>query len=236
MIQRFGSVGLTQLIIDPDNLGIPGKPQTPLVVRARAAGNFGFVPDLSICKPGDLILSFDRTGDAMGGWITHAQEQAGFVNHDDTRWTHAAVFLYDDLIVEAVPWRRVRSRSLYEDVPGSILRVRRAPLETMMDSHCAEITRYKIALRALQMLGLRYSYFEAGRLGWRLISGLSDRASFLSFGSTVICSKVFYDAYADITLKGLQDCPLSAPVMPAHLSATPGLVDIQVPWLKLAID
>ena len=220
---------MEQLVIDPDNLGNPGGPK-PLKVP-RAARTFGFVPDFSVCKPGDLILSHGTRPGAISRWITHAQTQAGFADYD-SRWTHAAVFLYDDWIVEAVPWRGVRTRSLFEDIPGSILRVRRSPL-AFIRPDLTEIVRYKIALRALRMLGIRYSHFDAGRLGWQLSSGISDGASFLSFGSTVICSKVFYDAYADVTLTGLRDCPFSAPVMPAHLSATPDLTDIEVPWLKL---
>lgn len=204
---------MPQHIIDPDNLGNPGG---PISRRAsKTARNFGYIPDLSFCKPGDLILSREKQPSTTSRWITHTQTHAGFADVDSC-WTHAAVFLYEDLVVEAVPCRRVRSRSLYEDIPGSILRVRRSPL-AMIPADEIEITRYKIALRALGMLGARYSHWAAAKLGWQLIS---DAASYLSFGSTVICSKVFYDAFAEITLKGLKGCSFSTPVMPAHLSET----------------
>jgi len=81
------------------------------------------------------------------------------------------------------------------------------------------------------MLGARYSHFAAAKLGWQLISG---GLGFPSFVATVICSKVFYDAFAEITLKGLKGCPFSSPVTPAHLSETQDLADVRIPWLKLA--
>jgi hypothetical protein len=35
------------------------------------------------------------------------------------------MFLYEDFILEAVPSKGVITRSLYEDIPTSVLRVRR---------------------------------------------------------------------------------------------------------------
>jgi hypothetical protein len=142
----------------------------------------------------------------------------------DSRWTHAAVFLYEDIVAEAVVWRGIHSRTLYRDVPGRLLRVRRR-LSLTPDQ------RYKIALMSLRMVGQRYSVWTALFVFFHMLYGLVDRKGFSSRG--VICSKVFYDAYAETTRSLLSGCHISQPVTPAHLSATGDLEDVDIEWLKL---
>jgi hypothetical protein len=138
------------------------------------------------------------------------------------------VFLYQDFVLEAAPWKGVITRSLYSDIPESVLRVRRRPGLQDEDG-------YKIALCAQRMLGTRYSLRAALFLGWRASRGNWDRAWFPSQTRAVICSKVFYDAHAEITRTLLKDCPITDLVTPAHLSATNDLPDIHIlPGLQLA--
>jgi hypothetical protein len=215
-----------QIVIDPSNHGAPVA-TTTINVIPPGARRFGFVPDLSYCQPGDLILSYARSRGIIDGLIVYAQDRAGF-HTDDSRWTHAAVLLYQDLIVEAVPRKGVISRSLYEDIPDSVLRVRRYP-------HLVENQGYEIALSALRMQGRNYSTRQAFLAGLRAASGgLWNRAWYPLVGRAIICSNIFYDAFGTITRRVLRDCPFTQPVYPAHLSATADLVDVHVPWLRLS--
>jgi hypothetical protein len=215
---------LPQLIVHPAELGDPTKSKS-IALLPPAARTFEHVPDFSICLPGDLILFRDPEPGIIGKPIQGSQEGAGFPA-EDAAWTHVAVYLDEDFVVEAVA-KGVVTRSLYSDIPSRILRVRRR-------NQLCDVDRYRIALRALRMLNTRYTKTEAVKLGWRMRRGLWNGVGFRSFGRVVICSKVFYDAYTEITRTLLDGCPIDEPVTPAHLSATKSLDDVFIPWLKLA--
>jgi hypothetical protein len=217
---------MPQLTIDPRNIPKTiGETDllTPIPLRAR---NFGCVPDLRRCEAGDLILSFSISPGFAEKQIIRAQTHAG-LSADDSRWTHAAVFLYQDFVLEAVPWKGVVTRSLYSDIPDSVLRVRRRPNLRVEE-------KYQIALCAQRMLGTRYDISAALSLGWRSwIGQMLNRVWVPAIKPVIICSKVFYDAHLEITRKLLQGCSTTDLVMPGHLSATSDLVDIDIPWVKL---
>jgi hypothetical protein len=211
-----------QLVVDPNNRGalVNTLPFAPVPPRTR---RFGFVPDFRGCLPGDLILFRNVKQDIFGRSITGAQAQFAA---EDAQWTHAGVYLYDDLVVEAVPFRGVRTRSLYTDIPHRILRVRR-------NSDLTDPERYKIALRALSMLGSRYNYWAALKIGWQSGFGRWERVGVANVGPVIICSKVFHDAYVEITRRLLHGCSIDSPITPAHLSATQDLQDVSLNWLAL---
>lgn len=213
---------MAQITIDPTNRGAPVAAPTIGIIPPKVR-KFGYVPNFRECLPGDLILFRSVSYDFFGRSISRAQRS---FPDEDAQWTHAAVFLYDDRIVEAVPVGGVRTRSLCEDIPNRILRVRRR-------QGLSESDRYKIALRALSMLGSAYSLNAALSIGWRTRLGIWDRIGVPNFGPVIICSKVFHDSYIDITRSLLQGCSIDSPITPAHLSATTDLQDIAIGWIQL---
>jgi hypothetical protein len=212
-----------QIIIDPQRLGSQIQ-AAPFGTVPAAARDFGYIPDLSLCRPGDLILSFSREPGFVERQITKTQTLVGFSN-EDARWTHAAVFLYGDYITEAVP-EKVSFHEVCIWTFRDVLRVRRS-LQLSDDE------RYKIALCAVRNLGARYDTKVAISAGWKARFGLWDRVWFPLTGRTIVCSKVYYDAHVEITRKLLDGCSIDDLVTPAHLSATRDLVDIAIPWLRV---
>jgi hypothetical protein len=210
---------MPQEILDPaDTNGAAGAMSVPLLpARIR---KFGYVPAVDVLAPGDLIL-YGGTG-TVGQWIIAAQSKAGFAQ-EDARWTHAAVYLDDGFLVEAVVKGGVVQRSIYDNVCDRPMRFRRIPDLTETD-------RYRIALRALSRLGRSYSTFQIPSLGRRLLKGLWNASPGLDQKGIVICSQVYHDAIVEITRTYLHACPVDAPVTPAHLSCSRSLMDIKVGW------
>jgi hypothetical protein len=198
-------------------------PIIPLAIRDRKR-----VPDFGQCRSGDLVLFRGHKFDITSWAIAKAQRRAGF-SAEHASWTHAAVFLYNKTVVEALPLRGVTVSSLYDYVLDHDIKIRRARV-----SPEAALT---IALRASTTLGSQYAVWSAISLGRQLWGGLWNpiRTPILFVGRKLICSKVFYDAYAETTERQLrefrEDC-FRGCISPAHLSATNDFENVDIPWLR----
>ena len=212
---------MAQHVIDPRAIG--QLTDLPIDIVPPPLRDFGAVPNFSLCKTGDLILSHGLEPDLIERWISLAQRRGGFAD-DHSCWTHAAVFLYGTLVAEAVPENGVRVRSLYEDVLQCVSRVKRPRVTDEQRAH--------IALRALAQLGTPYNFFAALQFGWHMRNGLWNPAALVSYGRRLICSKVYFDAHIEITKLPLSGCPMTGLVSPAHLSATNDLDDVLIPWVR----
>jgi hypothetical protein len=215
---------VTQYTIDPRRARHSAR-TISISNPGAAARRFGFVPDFEACLPGDLILFRDVRPSWTAKAIMRAQGGSGF-HLRDGQWTHAAVFLYDHHIVEAVPNGGVKVASLYDCIPNRILRVRRREDLTVEQ-------RFTIGLRASTMIGRRYSPYRTLMIGWEMMTGLDQVPAGVSIGQTVICSKVYADSYSEVTKRVLQGCTITGAVTPAHLSFTADLQDVPIEWLRL---
>lgn len=127
-------------ILDPLKIG-PVIGDTSVSILPKDVRKLGHAPAIEQLLPGDLLLFSPIHANFVSSRIAHAQERGGF-HAEHALWTHAAIFLYDDVIVEALPIRGVVQNSIYVRVPNHRILIRRNP-------RLDERIRYRIALRAL---------------------------------------------------------------------------------------
>jgi hypothetical protein len=211
-------------VLDPRNI-IRIDGQASVSILPPDLRGLGYAPAVDQLMPGDLLLFKPVGSSLVSRNIARAQMQAGFAA-SHAEWTHAAIVLYDDVMVEAVPWSGVVQKSLYGRISDHVTLVRRNP--TLDDR-----TRYRIALRALGMLNRRYDHGGALLLGWDLLKGLWSEVDLTANRQIVICSQVYADAHGEMADKRLKDCPYRAATTPAHLAATPDLDDIAINWRRI---
>jgi hypothetical protein len=216
---------LPQIEIDPARAKGDSRGDARIPILPPATRGFGFVPNLSQLMPGDLILSRSTSPGFIDSRIAAAQTSGGF-SPSDARWTHAAVFVYDDQIVEALPFKGIVQQSIYGYVPTEIMRVRRKP-------DLSDGDRLKIAFYAMKNLGRRYGHGDALAVGIDLAKGLWSKGALTTNRFIVICSQLYFDAILEVTHRRLANCPTESPTTPAHLSATTDLLDTSVDWHRV---
>jgi hypothetical protein len=193
-----------------------------LAIRQR-----GFLPHEADMRAGDLVLVAPR----RPAWHQKriVEVQAGSYDVASAAYTHAAVYLGDFQICEAV-LNGVRVHSILDYLVEYRLLVRRL---ATVDDH----TGYRIAIRAIQRLRRRYSLALIVQIAWQAfrglhrgrLPGLMDR---FAAGVPTICSALCVESIAEATqliVKIQNGVPL-----PADLAATSKMVDVNVRWQRLS--
>lgn len=185
------------------------------------------MPDEAALLPADIVL-IASDGAKVSRWIEATQRLGGFAEHHAI-WTHAALYIGNDRVVEATPKGGVRVAPLSEVTLGGVALVRRLPsADPTID------WRYRIIVHAMQGLGQNYSLDAVPWLAWTAWRRRLWRPSPNVDPSTVtICSNVIRDAYLSAADANL--VPNGAGVAwPADLSQSPRLVDVSAGWVKVA--
>jgi hypothetical protein len=215
---------LQSQILDPNAVGSPvgnWSPPHPLPRRVRA---FGFVPDESRLRPGDLLL-VSATNPSRGSNAIIRAQTAGGHHRNDASWHHAAVYIGEALICEAQLWSGVRVTSLYDYVGTHRLRFRRDLTITADDG-------WRIALRTLESLHRRYSLSALPRLWAQSIKGFWRPEVRHRDVRAVVCSEIFGRAYSLTTGRMLVPGSLNI-ITPADLSLCASLTDVPDGWLRI---
>lgn len=215
---------MPQLVLDPDDRTVVGSIQVdyPLPVSVRS---FGRLPDAGALLPGDLLLFRAKNADFVGRRIEGAQRRGGF-SADDSRWTHAAVYVGDHALCEARPFRGVGYSNFYSYIGGHYIRARRDPSLTTDQ-------RYRLAIEALTRLRRSYSILRIAWLARQSFVGYWSPVAPVVVAQRLVCSQLYADAYLAVT-KTLVANTQTAIFTPAHLSATARLQDIPLGWVDIA--
>ena len=215
-----------QQVLDPRRTDLAREPnRSEPYTLPSAVRQFGFVPDFDDWLPGDLVLFSDLRRKRIHRQIVKTQKQPGHAP-DDARWHHAAVYIGDRYLCEARPGG-VRYHPVVESVNrNTLLRVRR-------NNELTNSERFRVAIRALMRLSQPYSY---GSILRALFGPVNPRRFVLSLRpqeSAVICSQLFHEAYMEATGSILVE-RVDKAVVPAELSATDDLEDLNTQWVRLA--
>ncbi len=214
---------MTQFELDPDDRTCGGIIINELSLPAHVHA-LGRLPDVSVLLPGDLVLFRTKTATLVGKAIRTAQRRGGY-SDAHARWTHAAMYIGDHAICEAVPFRGVRHTPFYSYLGSHVLRFRR-PLGLTIDQ------RYRLAIDALTRIKKTYSLWRIMRLAQHSVAGFWRPQPTFVASPHLVCSQLYADAYLAVTRTLV--APTNTPMFtPAHLSISQRLEDVRVGWVRI---
>jgi hypothetical protein len=213
-----------QRVLDPRQPTAQGS-WTPPGALPPALRKFGHFPDLSSLWPGDLLLVSSLKPTA-GSKLIVATQQIGGYAEEDARWHHAAVYVGAKIGICEANLDGVAATAIYPYVGGHLLRARRDP-------HISRDQGWEVAAHSLLRLHAKYSKGMILKLAKKAFRGYWQHvADSEEARGSVICSKLYSDAYSAVTGKTLWNA-VNQEVTPAFLSQTPLLSDIPLKWLKI---
>lgn len=215
---------MSQIFLDPSDHLAPaqtGAVDANVPPRIR---RFGRIPDVSTLHPADLVL-FSALKPKAGSKIIQRAQEAGGYAPDHATWHHAAVYLGDGLILEALIGG-VTYRQLYVYSETHRMRFRR-------DVNLTPQERYRIAIHSMKRLRERYSILKLPRVWLNLTRATVRPASTIRGTRATICSQLYADAYMETTNRNVCRLGHFTDVPPAELSASSVLSDVHVPWIRV---
>lgn len=215
---------MPQRLLDPADIGQPSAVQSAHTRLPSRIREFGYLPDVSLWQPGDLLLFSAVRQRFLQRQIVTTQEKAG-CDKSDARWHHAAVYVGDYYLCDAVPGG-VRYRSITEFVPDHKIRARR-------DTCLSQQQRFGVVIHALKRLNTPYSLRSAVWVWVAAWSRITVPVDTRLRRPATLCSQLFDEAYAEATNQLLRGIQREHRVLPADLSACNGLTDVPSAWAPL---
>jgi hypothetical protein len=197
---------------------------------------FGYLPNIKKIKPGDVLLTSSVEPNAAGGLVSYFQRKQTI---HTAKWTHAAVYVGDWAVIEAVPLHGIRLGSILDYVPDHKMLFRRPQVMCGGDAHGSEIMGLKIALQAaLRVPNSRYGWVKA----YEISRNLARKARYVfdwrneETSGNFVCSGLYSKCVSIATGQFLAPASFieqDQPVTPAMLAGASTLQTLDVGWGKL---
>jgi len=189
--------------------------------------SFGFTADEALLQPADLVLVAGN-GTKGSTAIETAQRRGGF-DTSHARWTHVAMYIGDDRVVEATPVAGVRVNAL-----SNVLFQRPTLVRRVDDAALSQEARFRVIVHAMQELGQPYSLGVIPKLAWWAWKGRWwQRQSSSDEQDLTICSSLVRRTY--LSAANINVAPDATDLTwPADLSLSKRLVDVPVGWVRIA--
>jgi hypothetical protein len=229
-------------MLDPTNVrpeqvvGSYSEDDIPNITAAHRS--FGYLPDVSSLRPGDLLL-IQRIGGADIGTsaIRFAQRNKRVATSD---FTHAGIYAGQWRVFEANPKTNISTGRLIDWIPNSKILVRRPVIFNGLPELEGRMLGAELALEAamLQSTG-RYGMKAALDVGLRLVLGRIpglDHTPAEMRNDSIICSGLYAKCFA-ITMRqsllSAEQIRTDEPITPELLARLPSLETIEVNWRNL---
>jgi hypothetical protein len=230
VVRQQPSPSTSQFELHPDRQAASQKAARRALPRATR--DFGKLVDTSNLRPGDLVLSRERMPDRISQLIAEVQAEGGYASQD-SRWTHAAMYVGDDQsVIEATfdgltTGGNVRLTSLDDYSDGkNILRFRRSKYVPN------DATGWRLCVRAMSRLTQPYSFGLIAQIWYTVVvrkQGFYSSEDQHPTTQAIVCSTLYADAYNEALRRSLGE--VNGACVPAWLSASDEFVDVEAEWV-----
>lgn len=218
---------MTRPVLDPDGAPCNALRTVHYRLLNKRIRSFGYTPDEAAMEPADLVLVAD-SGAKGSAAISEAQRRGGF-GAQHARWTHVAMYIGDDRVVEASPTDGVRVNALSSVLFRRVALVRRVEKPTLSLE-----ARYRVIIHAMHELGQPYSLGVVPELAWWALRGRWWRRPSRSDDQALtICSSFVRRTYLSATNINIAPQAINL-TWPADLSISERLVDVPVGWVRVS--
>lgn len=221
-------------ILDEQIVGTVATGNLPALTDVQK--NFGYVPDVSQLRPGDLLLTRTSKFDlgAVGIELTQRLQ-----NPATAQWTHAAIYAGDWRVFEATPNSNVASANIVSWMPHTKIMARRPAAFAEMSEADALVVGLRLVVEAaLLQSNASYGKSAAGMIPLRLFWRGKNKGPAISetANASIICSGLYVKCFSLST--GAQLLPLEMlrtdePITPALLAGIDTLQTLNIGWNKL---
>ena len=214
-----------QQVLDPQDVSSARWPiRPPPSELPQALREFGYIPDFETWRAGDLLLFATSRPTLLQKQIHRTQRKLNYAD-EDARWHHAAVYIGDRYLCEARPGG-VRYHPVVETIDtNTLIRIRR-------DRALTETEQFRLAIHALMRLSSPYWYGFVLRALFRPLNPKRFVLGLRASTQAHICSQLFHEAYMEVAGSTLME-RADREVLPAELSATHKLYDVDTNWVRL---